>query len=473
MLLMLLTVSVYTSTTNTTVGIVVVRHEETVAPVNDDTVLRKILTDSQTIAMLGASNTPSHKSYEILGFLLDYGYDVYPVNPFLAETGITVYDRHVYHSLTELAQEGIQIDLVEVFRNANYADDIVQEIVDVGDASAVWFQRGVLPTPTVITTAHQAGLFVAIDVCPRQELPRLGIPPKATPTSITTRQRKRSIPAVTASEAAPEAASSLLFFNNGNTNLAFLIRNGHTGLQRLWSYLTRTTTNNSSNSKMAKEKTEKKPTQTASTTTTSFPTADTTTGLSNQPRSDPTRSPSSSPRVAAPSRTSPSPSESPSRAPRGRPRTAPSIMPSRASRAVPSTAPSRVPSDAPTKRKQKQGCCSHDFKTCTDGRLVGGGTTKKQCHQHKYPMTWLQHGSLSDTNTCRARYQPCTRSTTRHKNHASNCCSGLNCKGKKGFQQCHPPKERYGKKKSNAEELRAIHAELVYLETQVNRKDDK
>lgn len=191
----------------------------------------------------------------------------------------------------------------------------------------------------------------------------------------------------------------------------------------------------------------------------------------NQPSSDPTRSPSSQPHVAAPSSTSTSPSESPSRAPRVRPRPVPSTTPSRTPSVSPSTAPSRVPSDAPTKRKQKKGCCSQDFKTCADWMLVGDGTTKKQCHKHKYPMTWLQHGSLPDTNTCLARYQPCT--TTRHKKHKSNCCSGLNCKGKKGFQQCHPPKERYGKKKSNTEDLRAIHAELVYLETQVKRTDDK
>ena len=43
---------------------------------------------------------------------------------------------------------------------------IVKETLELGDTSAVWFQIGLIPTKAVSTTAHQAGLLVAIDVCP-------------------------------------------------------------------------------------------------------------------------------------------------------------------------------------------------------------------------------------------------------------------------------------------------------------------
>jgi predicted CoA-binding protein len=50
---------------------------------NDETdaLVRDILSNTQTIALVGASNNPARASYDVMSFLLEQGYDVYPVNP--------------------------------------------------------------------------------------------------------------------------------------------------------------------------------------------------------------------------------------------------------------------------------------------------------------------------------------------------------------------------------------------------------
>ncbi|ACZ77826.1 MULTISPECIES: CoA-binding protein [Dickeya] len=133
-----------------------------------DNDIKKLLTEVKTIALVGASDNPSRPSYGVMAYLLEQGYRVIPVNPGLA--GETLLGQHVYASLTEIPEP---VDMVDVFRQSNAAFEIAQEAIAIG-ARVLWLQIGVINEAAAVL-AHDAGLSVVMDRCPKIEIPRLGL----------------------------------------------------------------------------------------------------------------------------------------------------------------------------------------------------------------------------------------------------------------------------------------------------------
>src|SRR5258707_2705437 len=86
----------------------------------DDGHIRGILNTVKTIAMVGVSANTSRPSYFAFKYLLARDYRVIPVNPGLA--GQDLLGERVYASLAEITEP---VDMVDVFRAAQYVPDIV------------------------------------------------------------------------------------------------------------------------------------------------------------------------------------------------------------------------------------------------------------------------------------------------------------------------------------------------------------
>ncbi|KHT34977.1 CoA-binding protein [Pectobacterium carotovorum] len=134
----------------------------------NDKEIESVLETVKTIAVVGASDNPSRPSYGVMAYLLKQGYDVIPVSPKLA--GQTLLGQKAYASLEDIPKP---VDMVDVFRQPEAAYDIAKEAIAIG-ATVLWLQIGVINEQAAIL-AHDAGLIVVMDRCPKIEIPRLGL----------------------------------------------------------------------------------------------------------------------------------------------------------------------------------------------------------------------------------------------------------------------------------------------------------
>lgn len=138
-------------------------------PLERDEDIRNLLSETRTIALVGASDRPDRPSHRVMAVLQDHGYRVIPVNPQI--TGEHVHGEYVWR---ELAQIGEPIDMVDIFRRSAVAGEAVDEAIAAG-AKSVWLQIGVIDEDAA-ARAEAAGLKVVMNRCPAMEIPRLGVP---------------------------------------------------------------------------------------------------------------------------------------------------------------------------------------------------------------------------------------------------------------------------------------------------------
>jgi predicted CoA-binding protein len=118
---------------------------------------QRILRETRTVAIVGASANPSRASYFVWTYLKSSSdYDVYLVNPTITEVDGTP----VYPTLAELP---VVPDLVDVFRRYDDLPSVLDDTIKVG-AKTIWLQLG-LWHEQVAGDAEAAGLQVAMDRC--------------------------------------------------------------------------------------------------------------------------------------------------------------------------------------------------------------------------------------------------------------------------------------------------------------------
>lgn len=138
---------------------------------SEEDTIRKILTSSRTIAVVGWSPKPDRASHGVAAFLARRGYRVIPVNP--GQAGQEALGATVRASLAEVVAKDGPVDMVDVFRRSEEAGAVVDEAIAIG-AKAVWLQLGVMDD-AAMARARAAGLMAVQNRCPAIEIPRLGL----------------------------------------------------------------------------------------------------------------------------------------------------------------------------------------------------------------------------------------------------------------------------------------------------------
>tara|TARA_B100001142_G_scaffold328343_2_gene388208 strand:+ start:400 stop:804 length:405 start_codon:yes stop_codon:yes gene_type:complete len=126
-----------------------------------DSFLKNILQEVKTIAIVGASSNPDRDSYKVMKFLIDYEYQIYPVNP--NETNIL--GRKCYPDLESIEEK---IDMVDVFRAEKFILDISRVAIKIG-AKILWTQEGIIDEKAA-SLGRSSGLKVVMDKCPKKVL---------------------------------------------------------------------------------------------------------------------------------------------------------------------------------------------------------------------------------------------------------------------------------------------------------------
>lgn len=132
----------------------------------DDSYIKRILADTRTIAMVGASTNWNRPSYFAMKYLQAKGYRVIPVNP--RSAGESLLGETVLASLADIETP---VDMVDIFRNSDAAGPVTDEAIAIG-AKIVWMQFAVVNQDAALR-AEAAGLRVVMDRCPKVEYARL------------------------------------------------------------------------------------------------------------------------------------------------------------------------------------------------------------------------------------------------------------------------------------------------------------
>jgi predicted CoA-binding protein len=130
----------------------------------EESVIRRLLSDAATWAVVGLSDSRLRPAYGVAATLQRHGKRIVPVHP----RAVTVHGENGYRTLAEIP---FPIDVVDLFVNSTRVGAVVDQAIAAG-AGAVWLQLGVTDEAAV-ERAHAAGLDVVMNRCPAIEGPRL------------------------------------------------------------------------------------------------------------------------------------------------------------------------------------------------------------------------------------------------------------------------------------------------------------
>ncbi|MCA0459057.1 MAG: CoA-binding protein [Chloroflexi bacterium] len=134
--------------------------EEERAKFQDSGVIRKVLSTSKTIAIVGLSPKSERPSYFVGTYLKSEGYRIIPVNPMATE----ILGEKCYPDLLSIPEP---VDMVDVFRKPEDCIEVAKQAIQIG-AKTLWLQLRVVNIEAG-ELATAAGLNVVMDRCVKIE----------------------------------------------------------------------------------------------------------------------------------------------------------------------------------------------------------------------------------------------------------------------------------------------------------------
>ncbi|MDE0309523.1 MAG: CoA-binding protein [Acidiferrobacterales bacterium] len=126
--------------------------------------LRRILSQNQTIAVVGLSANWYRPSFFAAKYMQEYGYRIIPVNPNYDE----ILGEKCYASLEDIPES---IDVVDVFQRSDAVLPFAHSAVAL-NASVLWMQLGIY-NEEAVKVAIEAGMDVVANRCIKIEHARL------------------------------------------------------------------------------------------------------------------------------------------------------------------------------------------------------------------------------------------------------------------------------------------------------------
>ena len=134
----------------------------------DDSYISGILNSVRSVAIVGASANDVRPSYFVAKYLIDKGFEVYPVNP--GQAGREILGRMTY---AKLADVPVPIDMVDIFRPSAAVPAIVDEVLALDPLPQVIWMQLTVRHDEAAATAEAAGIKVVMNRCPKIEYGRL------------------------------------------------------------------------------------------------------------------------------------------------------------------------------------------------------------------------------------------------------------------------------------------------------------
>ena len=131
---------------------------------SNDNNIGQILSAAKNIAVVGLSPDESKPSNEVAKFLIERGFNVFPIYPKFDE----ILGRKVYRNLTQIDQD---IDIAVMFRKGEFASELVKDAVKKG-VKTLWLQLGIT-NDEAGAVARENGINFVQDKCIKIELQRL------------------------------------------------------------------------------------------------------------------------------------------------------------------------------------------------------------------------------------------------------------------------------------------------------------